>query len=91
MARLGWTETDVNCRLMHDPGKLALATRVRQGTTAGAGRVKFPSMNVRDSSPGGLVRISRRSGWIFGPVQSLVLRGTWANTVKGLYSRTWNG
>jgi hypothetical protein len=28
MARLGWTETDLSCRLKNDPGKLALAARV---------------------------------------------------------------
>ena len=33
MARLGWTKGDVSRRLKDDPGKLALAARVKQETT----------------------------------------------------------
>ena len=33
MARLGWTGADLSCRLKNDPGKLALAARVRRETT----------------------------------------------------------
>ena len=33
MSRLGWQETELACRLMNDPGKLAVAARARQETT----------------------------------------------------------
>ncbi len=32
MSRLGWTESDLACRLKNDPGKLGLAARVRKET-----------------------------------------------------------
>ncbi len=33
MSRLGWTESELACRLKNDPGKLGLAARVRKETT----------------------------------------------------------
>ncbi len=33
MSRRGWTEADLACRLRNDPGKLAMAARVRKETT----------------------------------------------------------
>src|ERR1017187_7408905 len=33
MSRLGWQETELACRLKNDPGKLAVAARVRKETT----------------------------------------------------------
>jgi hypothetical protein len=33
MSRLGWKETELACRLKNDPGKLAVAARVRKQTT----------------------------------------------------------
>ena len=33
MLRLGWKESDLACRLKNDPGKLAMAARVRKETT----------------------------------------------------------
>ncbi len=33
LGRLGWQETDLTSRRKHDPGKLQLATRLRQETT----------------------------------------------------------
>ena len=32
-SRRGWTEADLACRLRNDPGKLAMAARVRKETT----------------------------------------------------------
>ncbi len=33
LARLGWTEADLNCRRKGDPGKVALARQLRRETT----------------------------------------------------------
>jgi putative transposase len=48
LSRLGWKESDLACRLKNDPGKLALAARVRKETTL---PIKWIARRLQMGSP----------------------------------------